>query len=436
MKLVRPLTTKNWSAGNLALAIVAGVLSVWLLGALASGFGSGLGGPNSAGPSPRSASSRSLSLGQPDITSPSFAAPSPVKALTPVNSSGFSIKCDGPQGVAGQSRGSLNCRVNSVAGFAGTVSLTCANLPKGLDCEPVPAMVTVVPNGSGEFKLSLAGNSTPPGSYIFKLIGTSKGLSSSLSLPFESSGENSGLQPSKVPGVDIDCQTGSTGLIPGQTISYKCTYSSELFYDSLVTGCTGTPGIACDISPRTVTPRDGQPAEATLTLTVAANLSSAGRDQVIAVYGDSASLPAGTPRPVTKFTVDIPEPEFALACLTKAARVEPGGKAEIACRVSSPTGYVGPLYLKIVSVDPGGPQASAAPAAVQVGAGRAVGSSVTFTADGSVKAGTYRYALGVSAEDRSVPVPAAADTSRQVNLTVTVAAPPVSQPDAGPSPQG
>lgn len=442
MKIPRPSAIKSWSAGNLALVILAGILSVWMLGAIAYGMVSDIAAPAETEAAPRSVPSTSANVrvgseatGDPAISSfPPVASPA---AEAPANLPRFSVKCDDPRGVGRQAQASYSCRVASINGFAETVSVTCANLPKGLGCEPVPNLVTLAPNGTGAFKLVLSNGDVAAGVHSFKVIATLGNLNSSFTFPFDTIAVSPAPGPAPAaPGtVEIGCETGSTRLIPGQTISYKCSYTSELFYGEITTSCVGTPGVACEISPRTVSPRDGQPAEATLTLSVSPNASSAGNNQVIAVYGDSAALSAPAPRPVQKFTVDVPAPDYALSCAGKTTDLNPGSAAALTCQVFSSTGYVGPIFVKAISLDEKGPQVTVTPASVQVGANRAVDAVASFSADLSAEPGIYKYVLGVFTDQQAAFEETSGDTSRQVNLTVTVPSPPSPDPSPTPSQQ-
>lgn len=426
MELPRPCAIKHLSVGNLSVVILVGVLSVWLLGALAYGF-------VSDGPRPESDESNSRTLDSTAAGDGSTAdLPTFPSAAPPAKSSGFTVDCDRARDIARQAQASFNCRVMSEGDFSEAVSLTCANLPKGLACETVPSTVTPPPGGSGNFKLSLYNLDTQPGRHNFNVIGTYGPANESFTVAFDSTGQGPAPRSSAPApaSVDIECQTGSTRLIPGQSISYKCSYSSELFYGTITTGCTGTPGVACEVTPKTLAPRDGQPAEATLTLSVAPEETSAGTNQVISIYGDSTDLARSSPRPVKKFTVDVPPPDYTLACATNALDVEPGAKAALTCRVASTTGYVGPLYVKVIRVDSGGPVATVSPRQVQVGPNKAVDSTASFVADSSGAPGAYRYLLGVFAGEQETFGPSFPDSPRQVTVTVTVPQPSGATPDA------
>jgi hypothetical protein len=301
-----------------------------------------------------------------------------------------------------------------------------------LNCEPQPSIVTPAANSSANFKLALTNYDAAPGRYQFKVVASVPGASAVFNFPFDTSAlapAPSG-SPAASGRVNIQCTTGSTKLIPGQSIAYKCTYSSEGFYGTVGTSCSGTIGITCDINPRSLAPRDGQPAEATLSLNVAPNMSSAGDNQVIGVYGDPSS---GTPRSIHKFTVDVPPPDYALTCTGKSAEVVLGEKASVKCRVSSASGYVGPLHLKLLTIDPNGPKPTVAPAAVQVGAGGTAEVTVSFEAEPSITPGSYRYALGVHADENGSFTAATGDTPHNATLSVGVTAP-TPPPSPTPSP--
>ncbi|MGQ0679691.1 MAG: hypothetical protein ACT4OM_08580 [Actinomycetota bacterium] len=434
MKLPRPFAVKDWTLGHLSLVILAGVLSVWMLGALASGFSSDVAEPD--GDTPARSVPQALNFGagpdQPELTPGLVNPPVPARrAPTP----GYSVSCDNSRAVPRLSTASFSCRVLSTGGFSETVDLTCANLPRALACEPVPALITPPPNGSATFQLNLANTGVAPGSHSFKVVGTAGTANSSFTFPFDTTGESPApaASPPRTGKVDIQCQTGSTRLIPGQTISYKCTFTSELFNGSVTTSCVGTKGIACEISPGTVAPRDGAPAESTLTLNVAPNLTSAGLNQIISVFGDSVDLGPPGPRPVKKFTVDVPPPDYSLACAEQSIQIQAGATGALTCKVSSSTGYVGPLYVKAAGVEAGGPGVVVTPPSVQVGLRTSVDSTVTFDVPEGSTPGAYRYLLGIFAEPDTPFAPAGPDSDRQLTLTLSVAPPP-SPPAPEPSP--
>jgi hypothetical protein len=292
--------------------------------------------------------------------------------------------------------------------------------------------VTPPANGGVAFRLVLTNYDVPTGRHPFKVVAGLPNASAVYNFPFESSGERpvGGPSPAALGRVDIQCATGSTRLIPGQSIAYKCTYSSQLFYGNVVTSCTGTPGIGCEITPPVVAPRDGQPAEATLSLNVAPSMSSAGSNQVIGVYGE----PSGTaPKSTHKFTVDVPPPDYSLSCERKAAEAAPGQSASFKCQVSSTSGYAGPLHLKMLTIDPNGPRATVTPAAVQVGPRGTAEVTLSFASDPATAPGAYRYALGIHADQNEAFTATTGDTPHNVTLTVTVPEPPPSPPPS-PSP--
>ena len=422
---------KSWSVGHLSLAILGGILSVWLMGAMAYSLVANLGlTPDS---SARSVPTTSQSVGLvPERDEPSPSAPLAPSAPVQPAAAGpsFTVECAQPKAISPQAGDAFNCQVSSKDSFSQPVAISCANVPSGLNCEPEPSIVTPPANGTGKFKLALTNYDVAPGRYQFKVVGSVPGASGVFNFPFDTS--TLAPVPTRSPAasgrVNIQCATGSTRLIPGQSITYKCSYSSEGFYGSVPTSCTGTIGITCDISPRSVTPRDGQPAEAILSLNVAPNLSSAGANQVIGVYGDPSG---GTPRSIHKFTVDVPAPDYALNCADKTATAAPGETASLKCRVSSASGYVGPLHLKLLTIDANGPTAAVAPAAVQVGAGGSAEVTVSFEAEPSVSPGSYRYALGVHADETASFTAATGDTPHNVTLTVAVTSP---EPSPTPSP--
>lgn len=428
---------KSWSVGQLSLVILAGILSVWLMGALAYGLVANIG--LTPEPSARSVPTTSQSVGLvPERDEPSPSAP--VATSSPANqaviaSASFSIECSQPKAIPPQSADSFDCQVNSKGGFAQPIAISCANVPSGLNCEPEPSIVTPAPNRSSTFKLSLTNYDVAPGRHQFKVVGSVPGASAVFNFPFDTSAlapAPSG-SPAASGRVNIQCATGSTRLIPGQSINYKCSYSSEGFYATVATSCTGTVGITCDINPRSVTPRDGQPAETILSLNVAPNLSSAGNNQVIGVFGDPTG---GTPRAIHKFTVDVPAPDYAMTCADKTADVALGETASVKCKVSSASGYVGPLHLKLLTVDANGPKATVSPASVQVGAGGTAEVAVTFEAEPSVTPASYRYALGVHADENESFTAATGDTPHNVTLTVGVTAPsPSPSPSTTSSPE-
>ena len=424
---------KSWSASQLSLLILAGILSVWVMGAIAYGWVSDfdLGEDSSARSVPTA--SRSVDLeDEPERPSPAAppVAPSPATQAI-VGSSSFSVECSQPRAVPRQSSESFGCQVVSRGGFSQAVAISCANLPRALNCEPQPSIVTPPANGIVAFRILLTNYDVPPGRHQFKVVASLPGASAVFDFPFDSSGERFAASPSPAPGrVDIQCETGSTRLIPGQSITYQCTYSSQLFYGNVLTSCSGTPGIRCEIAPPIVAPRDGQPAVARLSLSVAPNLSSAGSNQVIGVYGE----PSGTAPPSThKFTVDVPPPDYALSCAQKTLDAPPGQPASIQCRVSSASGYVGPLHLKLLTIDPNGANGSVAPPAVQVGPGGTAEVTLSFTSGPTTAPGTYRYALGVHADETEAFTATTGDTPHNVVLAVTVPEP---APSPSPSPTG
>jgi hypothetical protein len=69
------------------------------------------------------------------------------------------------------------------------------------------------------------------------------------------------------------------------------------------------------------------------------------------------------------------------AARRKTAEAVPGQPASLRCQVSSASGYVGPLHLKVLTIDPNGPRVTVAPGAVQVGPGGTAEVTVEFASE-------------------------------------------------------
>ncbi len=438
MERPRLSALKSWSAGQLALVILAGVLSVWLLGAMA--FNLVADRAETPAPEAREVPSAAASVGtvpEIDRTTIPQAPQSAVTPTIPASTGGasFSVQCSQPRSIPRQSSASFDCRVLSIGGFAQPVAISCTNLPPGLNCEPQPTVVTPPANGAGLFKLNLTNYDVGTGKNTFKVVAGTPDFSAVFKFPFDTTGQSPApaVSPPGPGRVDIQCAVPTSTLIPGQSLSYKCSYSSELYYGTVTTSCSGTRGISCDINPKTVTPRDGQPAEATLSLNVSADLSSAGSNQVIGVYGDSTG---GVPFATHKFTVDVPPPDYTLSCPKKTAEVVAGQSVQIKCSVGSVRGYVNPLQVKLLSFDAGAPAGAVTPTSVQVGAGGSVEVTVEFQAAAGTAANTYNFALGVHADPNEAFTQATGDGSHNATLALTVVAPepsPTPTPDGSPS---
>ena len=179
-----------------------------------------------------------------------FASASTCQEATPTvaTNPGFGVSCNPAIFSVQQGGGSSSaCSVSSVNGFASAVDLACAGLPTGLTCSFGPTPVTPPANGSVGSTLTVAASPTAiPGTYPFKVQGTSGALtrSANLSLVVNGSGGvqtavfDAALQAPRCAGVGSACDSGT--LLNGRDGQGPEPNQPNTINDSCADGSLGT----------------------------------------------------------------------------------------------------------------------------------------------------------------------------------------------------
>jgi hypothetical protein len=182
-----------------------------------------------------------------------FGSASACQEATPVAVAhpGFGLSCAPASFAVQQGAGaSSTCAVSSVNGFADAVDLACTGLPAGVTCSFAPTPVTPPANGSAGSVLTVSASPTAtPGTYPFKVQGTSGALTRSANLTLVVNGSGGvqtavfdpALQAPRCAGVGSACDSGtllngraSLGPEPNQpnTINDSCADGSLGAYHS------------------------------------------------------------------------------------------------------------------------------------------------------------------------------------------------------------
>ena len=257
---------------------------------------------------------------------------------------GFSVTCANAKSIPVQSGDAMPCKVVSRNGFSQPVALACLNLPSGLACEPLPNSVTPPPNGVVEFHLGLSNTSVKTGKHSFKVVGTSGGLSSTFNYPFNIS---PGVESEGLPGApaELSCSSVDLNAISrGASRTTSCRFVvSPGFQDTVSLSCEPIAGLSCSVNPTSVSPRFGQ--EARFSLSVTASPDQPAVPTKIVVKGSSPGLPGGPISSEFGFRV-LPSLDYTIACDPSQITVYVLRPTTVGCRLTSGT-FSGQIALDV-----------------------------------------------------------------------------------------
>src|SRR5882762_2118779 len=217
--------------------------------------------------------------------------------------------------------------LTSLNSFAGTVTLSSAGSPAGLNLSLSPASVSLSSGGTGTSTLSVS--STTPGSYTVTITGTSGSLSHQTTVTVNVVDFSIAASPSSV--------TISPGSSAASTISLK---SLGGFAGTVTLSTTSSPpGPTLSLSSSSVTLSSG--GTGTTTLTISTQSSTPTGDYTVTVTGSSGSLSHSTSVLVSVKTV----PDFSISANPTSFTLQRGASSSSAITVTSLNGFSGTVTL-------------------------------------------------------------------------------------------
>jgi VCBS repeat protein/S-layer family protein len=204
--------------------------------------------------------------GRPDVAAsiglPPYGLESAVVVL-PSRLGNFGLSCDpAALTILAGGDGASTCTVESLNGFAATVTFSCAGLPAGAACAFNPGAVTPTAGGTAASVLAVSVPAgTPAGQYTFQVRGGSGALSHSFAMTLTVTG---------LPDFSVSCSPSSLTVPRGGEGTSLCTVQSlNAFASPVALSCAGLPaGATCAYSPGSVTPPANGAVTSTLTVAV------------------------------------------------------------------------------------------------------------------------------------------------------------------------
>jgi uncharacterized membrane protein len=285
--------------------------------------------------------------------------------------------------------------VSALSGFSGAVGLSVSGLPVGAGATFTPASI----NGSGSASLSIStSSSTPPGSYLLVITGTSGALSHTANLTLN------------VTDFSVSATPAAQSAVAGASVPFTATVTAlNGFTGSVGLTVSGLPaGASASFSPATI----ANAGSSTLTVTTAAATAAASYPLVVTATSGAASRTTGITLTVTN------APEFTISVTPFAQPVVTGSSGTATVTISALNGFTDTVGFGVTGL-PAGAGVNFNPTTV-AGNGSAV---MTVTTLAGTPAGSYP--LTVTATSGTL--------SHSANLTLTVtdfsiAATPATQP--------
>src|SRR5467141_4450210 len=217
--------------------------------------------------------------------------------------------------------------LTSLNGFAGTVTLSSAGSPAGLNLSLSPATVSLSSGGTGTSTLSVS--SSTPGSYSVTITGTSGSLSHQTTVTVN------------VVDFSIAASPSSATISPGSSAAFTISLKSLGGFAGTVSLSTTSspPGPTLSLSSSSVTLSSG--GTGTTTLTISTQSSTPTGDYTVTVTGSTGSLSHSTSVLVSIKTV----PDFSITANPTSFTLQRGASSSSAITVTSLNGFSGTVTL-------------------------------------------------------------------------------------------